>query len=126
MIRRKRAKWKSQRSNGRRFFVIKPAPVIKRITFDRFERGCLLIGIDPDDLIAGNLNAETLPDPPIHEAQKFVDLVVTRPELYRLSEWRTDLAILFTGIVAANFIVSSLASSERPRSIRRIFRAATG
>lgn len=123
MRRNKVAKWRQRRTKTGKVWIIEPEPVLKNLNFDRFERGCLLLSIDPDSLLTGEFNAAELPEPSLKNARDFLDVVLTKPELYKLEEWSVEFVKIFLGIVASNFIVSSLVSSEKSRSIRKIFRS---
>jgi hypothetical protein len=73
------------------------------ITLDVMQRGCLLLGIDADDVLAGR-DVELPEHPPLATAQLFFDLAVENSEAYDLKEMQYGRARALLGVVAEHFI----------------------
>ena len=112
------AQWRQRRTKDGYILEIKPAPVVKDITFDIFERGCLLLGIDPDELLTGEFDTRDLPEPPLAKTKEFLSLVLTKPELYDVGSWEPDKARYFVSMVAVSFMVGSFVNLRKPAVIQ--------
>jgi len=75
------------------------------ITLDVMQRGCLLLGIDADDVLAGR-EVELPEHPPLATAQLFFDLAVENSEEYDLQEMQYGRARAVLGVVADHFITA--------------------
>jgi len=76
------------------------------VTLDLMYKGCLLLRIDPDDVLAGR-DVE-LPDyPPLALTEGFFRLVVENHEAYDLAAMQSGRARALLGVVADHFINAS-------------------
>ena len=76
------------------------------VTLDLMHKGCLLLGVDPDDVLAGR-DVELPEHPPLATAQVFFSLVVENSEAYELASMQYDRARALLGVVADHFINAS-------------------
>lgn len=98
----KKAQW-TRTEDGR--LVLDPAPVIvETITLDVFERGMLLLGIDPDAALSGSVDWSEVRRPPLKRAQAFLELALENADAYALREMEADRADAFLAIVTGHFI----------------------
>lgn len=82
---------------------------LKPITLERFERGCLLLGVDPDRVRLDLGDAwKDLDWPPLSRMQEFIDLVVENNRLLRLDEMELTGVHDNVGMVAAFFLTESV------------------
>jgi len=73
------------------------------ITLDLFTRGCYLLEIDPDDVLAGK-DVELPERPPLATTQIFFHLVVENAEEYDLGAMQYNRARALLGVCADHFI----------------------
>lgn len=73
------------------------------ITLDLMTRGCALLQVDADKVLAGE-PVELPEHPPLATAEAFFGLVVENADEYDLSEMQYDRARALLGVVAHNFI----------------------
>lgn len=85
-----------------------PLELIKAedVTLDVMHKGCLLLGVDPDDVLAGR-DVELPEHPPLATAQVFFSLVVVNSEAYDLAAMQYGRARALLGVVADHFINAS-------------------
>ena len=76
------------------------------VTLDLMHKGCLLLGVDPDDVLAGR-DVELPEHPPLAMAEGFFRLVVENHEAYELASMQYDRARALLGVVADHFINAS-------------------
>jgi hypothetical protein len=76
------------------------------VTLDLMHKGCLLLGVDPDDVLAGR-DVELPEHPPLAMAEGFFRLVVENHEAYELASMQYNRARALLGVVADHFISAS-------------------
>lgn len=100
----RRARWKRRIEDGEVVLELVPSPRLKRITLDRFEHACNLIGLDADAILLGKANLDSVPEIGPVTARKLRDLLVKHPDRYKVEEWPPDRAVVFGGIIFGAFI----------------------
>jgi len=78
------------------------------VTLDVLTRGCMLLGLDPDSVLAGE-EVELPERPPVAEAQVFFAMVVKNSEEYDLAAMQWSRAQSLLAVVVDHFI------NARPR-----------
>lgn len=78
-----------------------------------FHRGCLYLGIDPDDVLAGK-DLELPTHPKWDHTTAFLKLVLENYEAYDFGEMRVDRFKSVLAVVAHHFMSGSAGSSGRP------------
>jgi len=105
-----RARWKKRKGG---VLVLKPSPKLKPITLDIFERGCYLIGVDPDKFLAGKDVLSKYPEIPLANSDDFLRLVLRNYESFRdWKQWPLDVSQTVLALIAANFLIASRGKSR--------------
>ena len=73
------------------------------ITLSVLQQGCLLLQVDPDDVLAGR-DVELPTHPPLATAQAFFALAVKNSGEYDLAQMQYSRARALLGVVADHFI----------------------
>lgn len=88
------------------------------MTLDVFERGCLLLGLDPDAVLAGHVDPASLRRPPLARGARFLKVVLENGEAYDLASMEPVQVDALLGVVTAHFIWASTRSSRALGHIR--------
>ncbi len=104
------ARWKKRKGG---VLELKPSPKLKPITLDIFERGCYLIGVDPDKFLAGEDVLSKYPEIPLANSDDFLRLVLCNYGAFRdWKQWPLDVSQTVLALIAANFLVASRGRSR--------------
>ena len=92
--------------NGAQEFTLDPPLQLldpEEITLDVFERGCFLLGVDPDQWLMSD-DPEPLPDEvPLAHWLGFFELICENDEAYDLQQMPTSHAKILLGVCADHF-----------------------
>lgn len=77
-------------------------------TLGVFTKGCELLELDADRILAGEVDTLDKPMPPLKNCQLFVQLVLTNGHAYDLEAMHPSQARAFMGLLTGHFIASSV------------------
>lgn len=98
-------------TDGEMEMELRPPPQFidpEDVSLDVLQRGCQLIGIDPDRVLAGK-DVELPENVPLMTAEPFLDLVVENFDEYDLRGMQAARARAFIGVALTHFIRASVA-----------------
>lgn len=116
------AKWEKKETREGVELTLSPNPVIKTVTYDVFDKGLTLLGVDTDKVLAGKIALSSYVELPRENIDTFFFVVLENYQAFRnWRDWPPDVAAVAAEMIAANFIVASRESFvlSAPTSLRR-------
>lgn len=102
-------RWKIRRlRGGGRSVELRPQPRLREVTYDRFERVCIALGVDADLMFRGAVSITDIEQPPLSSAEVIFDLIVENAADYDLRAMAPDRVQALLGIVVADFFLRAL------------------
>lgn len=104
------------RLRGKRTVSVRPR--FHSVTYDRFERVCLLLGLDPDDVRSegGNVDLKKIEIGNVYETgRELLDVTLENARSFDLLDFEVPIAEEFVAVVLANFFFECLMSFERQK-----------
>ena len=110
-------RWKIRRRKGRRSVELRPAPEMREVTYDLFERVCIELGIDPDAMFRGAVGILDIETPPLSRAQPLLDLLTTNAARFDVRQMPPDRVEGLLGVLVADFFLRALRPAQRNTDI---------
>ncbi len=101
-------RWKMRRRKGVRSAELRPVPVMREVTYDLFERVCILLGVDPDQMFRGAVGILDIETPPLSKAQPLLEMLCTNAARYDVREMPPDRVEALLGVLVADFFLRAL------------------
>jgi len=116
----RRFRWKTKRRKGRSTIELRPAPEMREVTYDLFERVCILLGIDPDQMFRGAVGILDIETPALSVAQPLLNMLCTNAARFDVRQMPPDRVEALLGVLVADFFLRALKPAERNSYIESI------
>lgn len=101
-------RWKIRRRKGRSTIELRPVPEMREVTYDLFERVCILLKIDPDAMFRGSVGILEIETPPLSSAQALLEMLTTNAGRFDVRKMRPDRVEALLGVLVADFFLRAL------------------
>jgi len=88
---------------------LRPDPVLRELTYDRFERACLMLGpeADPEAMFRGEVSLDQIKTPRLSEAPAFLELLLENYSRYDTRKMAPDRVEALLALVVSTFFFLS-------------------
>lgn len=101
-------RWKIRRRKGASSVELRPVPEMREVTYDLFERVCILLGVDPDQMFRGAVGILDVETPPLSKAQPLLEMLTTNAARFDVREMPPDRVEALLGVLVADFFLRAL------------------
>lgn len=81
---------------------------MREVTYDLFERVCILLGIDPDAMFRGAVGILDVETPPLSKAQQLLEMLTTNAARFDVRQMPPDRVEALLGVLVADFFLRAL------------------
>jgi len=93
---------------------------MREVTYDLFERVCILLGIDPDQMFRGAVGILDIETPALSVAQPLLNMLCTNAARFDVRQMPPDRVEALLGVLVADFFLRALKPAERNSYIESI------
>lgn len=81
---------------------------MREVTYDLFERVCILLGVDPDAMFRGSVGILEIETPPLSKAQQLLEMLTTNAARFDVRKMPPDRVEALLGVLVADFFLRAL------------------